>query len=356
MEATIPATILRFHYRTNYGWFLSVRGGSEGLSWEGGKSATFTYENDEDIWELRLPVDVPNAPIEFKPLLNDEVWAKGHNYITTAGSTLDIYPFFAAERGTVVKKNISSVILNNERKIAIYLPPSYNENLYKHYPVLIMQDGHNLFDNEDSFCGVHWQISEAMDNLCTEGGIAETIVVGPYPVDRDFEYLPTTNDGVGGGADKYLDFLTQELRKFVHTNFRSIEKGPVGIGGSSWGGVISFYAWLTRPEEFSICGAFSPSLKWDNRVLLSMVEKKLTKRPKFHKLYMDCGTIKDEAKPTREMNEYLSKRTDVLPRNQYLFVLAEGHEHSEYHWALRAPAALAFMLADAGRVQYDEQP
>jgi len=68
---------------------------------------------------------------------------------------------------------------------------------------------------------------------------------------------------------------------------------------------------------------------------------------------MDCGTVKDEAKPTREMNEYISKRSDALPPNQYMFVLAEGHEHSEYHWALRTPAALAFMLADPDRVQYD---
>lgn len=75
-----------------------------------------------------------------------------------------------------------------------------------------------------------------------------------YPVDRDFEYLPTVNEGLGGGADKYLDFLTTELRPFISSNFRAIESGPVGIAGSSWGGVISFYAWLTRPNEFSLCG------------------------------------------------------------------------------------------------------
>lgn len=134
MDAKIPVTTLRFHYRTQYGWYLSVRGGSEGtyslrhahihhhhilslvqhsfmlvctynsifhalcsfhicnmysgLSWEVGKGATFTHENGEDVWELVLPVSEPNSAVEFKPLLNDEAWAKGHNYITKAGMLL----------------------------------------------------------------------------------------------------------------------------------------------------------------------------------------------------------------------------------------------------------------------------
>jgi hypothetical protein len=44
-------------------------------------------------------------------------------------------------------------------------------------------------------------------------------------------------------------------------------------------------------------------------------------------------------------------RTDLISKNQMLYVKAEGHEHSEYHWSLRAPKALSFMLADKGRVQ-----
>lgn len=350
---TPSVTVLRIHYRTQYGWSISVRGTGEGLFWDWGKHATFTSDNGEDVWELRLPVEVPDSIIEFKPLLNDCAWARGCNYKTKAGSTMDIYPFFVSERGTVVKKYVPSKILNNERKVAIYLPPSYDENTYKSYPVFVFGDGHNLFDNEDSFCGVHWQIGEAMDALTCTGGIKEAIIVGPYPVDRDYEYLPTTSDGLGGGADKYLDFITKELRPFVNKHFRTIKSGPVGIAGSSWGGVISFYAWLTRPEEFDVCGAFSPSTKWDNRVLISMCKEKLTTRPPSHKLYLDCGTIKDEAKATRELHAYISTREDALPPKQYMYVIAEGHEHTEYHWSLRSPDALAFMLEDPDRVQYN---
>lgn len=355
MEEVPPkVTVLRFHYRTPYGWHLSVRGNCEGLSWYGGRPATFTSEQDEDVWELRLPVEDADATIEFKPLLNDEGWARGHNYITKAGSTVDLYPFFVSEHGYVVKKNITSKILNNERKVAIYVPPSYDENQYKQYPLVILQDGHNLFDNEDSFCGVHWQIGETMDLLCTTGGIKEVIIVGPYPVDRDYEYLPTAHEGIGGGSDKYLDFVTTELRPFIHNHFRSIKDGPVGIGGSSWGGILSLYAWLTRPDDFDVCGAISPSLKWDDRLMLKMCKEKLKKRPASHKLYLDCGTKNDESKSTRELNEYLSTREDVLPKSQYMYVLAEGHEHAEYYWAIRSPSALSFLLADPGRVQYDK--
>jgi outer membrane receptor protein involved in Fe transport len=54
-----------------------------------------------------------------------------------------------------------------ERDLTIYLPPSYTRG-ERHYPVLYMQDGQNLFDEATSF-GAEWQADETMERLTLEG-------------------------------------------------------------------------------------------------------------------------------------------------------------------------------------------
>eukprot|EP00026_Physarum_polycephalum_P007900 Phypoly_transcript_07971.p1 GENE.Phypoly_transcript_07971~~Phypoly_transcript_07971.p1 ORF type:complete len:379 (-),score=50.93 Phypoly_transcript_07971:219-1355(-) len=350
-------TVFRVHYRLEFGDFISIRGSSHGLSWDYGHEAHWGHtESGEDVWELAIESDGESNGefIHFKPLVNDEMWSKGTDYIVRPGDIIDIYPFFFTNNGNVFKSTFQSKILDNKRKLAIYLPPSYHENPYKRYPVILYQDGHNLFFPEDSFCGDTWQLADAMDDLCCNGGIQETIIVGVYPVKREFEYLPTdapagiAGKARGGGADKYLDALMYELRPIIDANLRTTNS--YGIAGSSYGGIISLYAWVTRPEFFEICGTFSPSLRYDNSVVMGIVKNQLKPRPGNHRLYMDCGTVRDAGETVIELADYLL-RDPRLNEEQFLFVIGEGHQHTERHWALRAPRALMYMLADPHRAQ-----
>lgn len=347
------STVIRVHYHTVFGDFITIRGSSNGLSWDIGHEMTWTRaENQEDVWVLslgNLQGVTKDDVIRFKPLINDEVWAKGVDYFVRAGETIDIYPFFLATTGTVFKAPFESELMGNSRKLAVYLPPSYEENPYKRYPVIFFNDGHNLFDTEDSFCGDTWQLREAMDTICCNGSIQEQIVVGIYPLQREFEYLPTAgSQGNGGGADIYLDMIAQELRTCINAELRTT--GACAIAGSSYGGLISLYAWVTRPNVFSVCGAFSPSLRFDNGVVVDIVKEKLRKRPDVHKLYMDCGSLRDGSEPVKEMAKHLQS-DPTLNKDQFLFVLGEGHEHKEKHWAIRTPGALKFMFPDPQRVK-----
>jgi predicted alpha/beta superfamily hydrolase len=47
-------------------------------------------------------------------------------------------------------KKFRSDLLNNERTIAVYVPPGYDKSKDT-YPVLYMQDGNNLFDESTSY-------------------------------------------------------------------------------------------------------------------------------------------------------------------------------------------------------------
>ncbi len=74
-------------------------------------------------------------------------------------------------------ENFHSEILENSRKLFIYLPPGYESNSYQKYPVLYMHAGQRLFEpvikNDES-----WNVHKTTDMLIYEGKIQEIIIVG----------------------------------------------------------------------------------------------------------------------------------------------------------------------------------
>ena len=61
-----------------------------------------------------------------------------------------------------------SIQLNRTRRIWVYLPEGYSKSK-KHYPVLYMHDGQNLFDDLTSAFG-EWGVDEALDSLIANAG------------------------------------------------------------------------------------------------------------------------------------------------------------------------------------------
>src|ERR1044071_2382684 len=70
---------------------------------------------------------------------------------------------------------VRSELLNNERPVYVWLPPSYSEADHRTYPVLYMHDGQNLFSDDVAF-GREWQVDEAMHRLQALG--LQAIIVG----------------------------------------------------------------------------------------------------------------------------------------------------------------------------------
>ncbi|MBI2731116.1 MAG: alpha/beta hydrolase [Sphingobacteriales bacterium] len=158
--------------------------------------------------------------------------------------------------------------LNRTRRIWVYLPEGYEQSK-KHYPVLYLQDGQNVFDAATSFAG-EWGVDEIMDSLIKIGD-RECIVVA---IDnggekRMNEYLPYDFEAKENGitrqtliaeGDAYLDFLVKNLKVYIDKNFRTAKaKETTYVAGSSMGGLISFYALMKYPDVFGGAGVFSPS-------------------------------------------------------------------------------------------------
>ncbi|MCW9094493.1 MAG: esterase family protein, partial [Ignavibacteriaceae bacterium] len=73
-----------------------------------------------------------------------------------------------------------SRIMDTKRDFFVWLPPAYDENVSRRYPVLYMHDGQNLIDPKTSYTGKDWQVDETVTRLIKEYKIKEIIVVGIY--------------------------------------------------------------------------------------------------------------------------------------------------------------------------------
>ncbi len=161
--------------------------------------------------------------------------------------------------------------MKNERDLVVYLPPGYHEQPSRHFPVLYLHDGQNLFDGSTSFIpGMDWHVGQTADQSIIAGAVEPLIIVGIYNTGkaRIREYTPTRVPKLGGGrADRYAKFLIQELKPFIEREYRTLSGSEkTGIGGSSLGGLVSLYLGLKLPNVFGKLAALSPSVWWNQHV------------------------------------------------------------------------------------------
>jgi predicted alpha/beta superfamily hydrolase len=239
-------------------------------------------------------------------------------------------------------EQVLSPELENRRDIHVYLPPSYASS-GRHYPVIYMHDGQNLFDHAMSFAG-EWGVDESMEALAHDG--IEAIVVGVPNMgpSRTHEYSPWPDPRLGGGqGDRYVRFLTDTLKPLVDSQFRTRrECEHTGIAGSSMGGLISLYAFLARADIYGFAGVMSPSLWFAGGAVFEHVARleRWTGR-----LYLDTGTAegRNQVRQTREMVRLLRRRA-AHPRLQLRYVEDKGAGHNEAAWASRFERAVRWLL------------
>lgn len=233
-------------------------------------------------------------------------------------------------------KNVWSPQLRNTRDLFVYLPPSYSQN-DRHYPVLYMHDGQNLFDEAIGFAGQEWQVDETMEYLATEG--LEAIVVGICHMNQQRvpEYNPFPGRWEGLGA-KYLNFVIHTVKPMIDRDFRTLDRREAtGIMGSSMGGLISLYSFFERPDVFGYVGAMSPAF-WINSGEIYRYVQRAAHVP--GKIYLDNGTREGSAS---RMNSLLVAK-GYQPGRDLMYVVEKGAEHTETAWARRLPDALRFLL------------
>jgi predicted alpha/beta superfamily hydrolase len=249
-------------------------------------------------------------------------------------------------------EQLTSILVAENHDLIVYLPPMYESEPGRRFPVLYMQDGQNLFDPETSFIkGNYWQMGETADALTESGAIEPLIVVGIYsPGDRRIqEYTPVEDRRLGGGqADAYGKMLVRELKPFVDAQYRTLSGAEnCGLGGSSLGGLVTLYLGLRYSSVFAKLAVMSPSVWWQNRTILKTVTA-LREKPEL-RIWLDVGTKEStRAVPdTRALRDLLIGKGWELGVN-LAYLEAENAEHTESAWAQRVAPMLSFLFPRRG--------
>ena len=231
--------------------------------------------------------------------------------------------------------------LKRTRRIWLYLPPGYAKSK-KHYPVMYMQDGQNIFDEYTADFG-EWGVDETVDSMSRLGKPACIIVGidnGPKSLN---EYNPFNFKEFGNGeGDEYLEFIVKTLKPFVDKHYRTLPNNyNTIIAGSSMGGLIAYYAMLKYPKVFGKAGIFSPAF-WTAEKIKELTELKGKNITGTLFFYMGG---KEGGRYTEDMEAV----TDELGKNSIalIYVVTDPESaHNEQAWRKWFPEFYNWVLAN----------
>ena len=236
---------------------------------------------------------------------------------------------------------------DEERRLYVYLPKSYQTNRRKRYPVLYMFDGHNLFFDADATYGKSWGLKKYLEKTRTE-----LIVVGiecNHDPDngRLKEYSPFTfeKDGelVRGLGRTTMEWIVNELKPFIDENLRTLrEREHTYIGGSSMGGLMSLYGVLRYNRVFSKAAALSPSVWIAPEKMFRMIKNARLKGDTV--IYTDYGS--EEFRNHEGMEELYKETIErLMERHIYVTSRVVPHgSHTEANWERQLPFAINTLL------------
>lgn len=267
---------------------------------------------------------------------------------------------------------LKSATFGNTRFLRVLLPDGYDlpANGGRRYAVLYFADGQNLFDSTTSVFGPHeWQVDETVHQLVASGRIPPMIVVGvddAGPIARSHEYLPypdTSNARRDPNYDpnpqgkRYPDFMMKEVMPFINARYRTLtDPDHTGLGGSSYGGLITAYVVASHPGVFGRALIESPTLSvFEGQVIRDFEPVKTLPG----RMFMAVGTNEDGDHPNCKPSDPIPTRdvmvigvqrlTNVLRANgmdstRLRVVIEPCGRHTAMAWAGRLPGALTFLF------------
>jgi predicted alpha/beta superfamily hydrolase len=238
---------------------------------------------------------------------------------------------FAQDKNITVGRIITvhSKILNQDRLIMMYLPPSYDKA--KKYPVIYLLDGkqHTVFTGA------------LVDRLAEAGVVPEMIVVGIPNIDRTKDLTPThtltdekggttESQNTSGGGNNFVDFIEKELFTYIESHYSTM---PYRIFiGHSYGGLLVTHTLFSERNLFNAYISIDPSLFWDNYYLINKVKNGDTFH--FNNNILYTASIIDHKNPDDPMNNGvgISKLAAVLKEKpvtglDYTFENFENDNH-----------------------------
>lgn len=146
--------------------------------------------------------------------------------------------------------SLPSKILERAVPYCVLLPPSYDAEKTRRYPILYLL--HGLGDN-DQFL-IHTGGMNLIEDLWEQHTIGELLIVTPA---AGASFYINSRDG----KRRYEDFFLQEFIPGVEKRYRAqSSRSTRGIGGISMGGYGALHIAFRHPQLFASVGALSAAL------------------------------------------------------------------------------------------------
>ncbi|MBB3119227.1 alpha/beta hydrolase [Pseudoduganella violacea] len=124
---------------------------------------------------------------------------------------------------------------------------------------------------------------------------------------RSRDYTPPSSKATEkeGGADRFLDFIEQELKPQIAA-LAKIDPQHQALFGHSYGGLFTLHALFTRPAAFQTFIAASPSIWWGERFILSEQAGLATRAAAATskpQLLLTVGELEQAVAPGKQLSE-----------------------------------------------------
>ena len=241
-----------------------------------------------------------------------------------------------------------------KRYVRVWLPENYFNNQKQLFPVIYFADGQNLVNQKLCAFGC-WKLDLVAHDLLIKESLSFIAVGVDSPKDAKTRFLelnpPYMPERIKEKAEPYgnqfVDYLADSLVPLINQSFHTkVEKGNIGIAGSSMGGIMAFYAGVKRFDTFGFSMDFSPAFflykktTWDKLLELFQISPLNNVKHFFY-----VGGVEFEKQfinPTKATYQYL--KSQGFDDSQVKLLIDSSQRHNEEAWHKYLKDALLFWL------------
>ncbi len=238
-------------------------------------------------------------------------------------------------------------------------------------PVLVMNDGHNVFDPKTSTFGATWGVLEALQERPVGGprisAAKKPLIIGVTYKNNDgkirgIEYAPTdivaahpeilknfpddwNHEGASG--NDYHELIARKILPTIAAEFGvELTRERTAIGGSSMGSLTSMYAMSKYPEVYGTALGYSTHWPIGGDLLVDEITRMLP-APGKHRIWSDGGTIELDAAyaPFQERFREVMAAKGYRLGDDFIETSYPQTGHNELWWAGRVEHPINWWLA-----------
>jgi len=250
---------------------------------EGGIWSGTTSVLPSELYTYRVNIDGITGLDPANPFTKRDVGTT-FSYFYVNGGYADYYQVHDVPHGTVTQTWYHSDATGRDRRLSVYLPPSYDGK--KKFPVLYLLHGSG--GDETAWIELG-NVPRIMDNLIAKGEAVPMIVVmpngnigataAPGETSDNLAFRPVMSNQIPSNyKNGTYEASFQEIISFTEKNFAAARgKKNRAVAGLSMGGFHSLYIAINHPASFDYVGLFSaglvPQLTSDSPMYSNVDEK-----------------------------------------------------------------------------------